>query len=79
MKLKYGDKIRRIGGDCNTLVREGQVYTFRDYDSDGIHLHIMEDRTSYGYSIGAFELVKNAEPPKNDIEWLDRIQENFKD
>ncbi len=78
MKFRYGDKIKRIGHDCNTLVKQGEIYTFKDYDFDGRHLHIMEDRTSFGYSIDLFIRVEG-KPITNDIEWLDRIQLNFKE
>lgn len=78
MKFKHGDKIRRINEDYDD-VRVGQIYTFNRYsnENDASECTMIIEYPLGKYVSTNFELVR--QPVKNDIEWLDRIQLNFKE
>jgi hypothetical protein len=77
-KFKRGDKIRRIKSAFGICL-VGKIYTFKEYNKIQTALFIKEDHYSSGYDIAHFELVESAKPIENDIEWLDRVQANFKE
>jgi hypothetical protein len=75
--FKPGDKIVRMM-DSHYDVQVGKVYTFHSYYGEN-EIKIIEDM-SQCYAAFKFKLVKRIkEPVTNDIEWLDRVQENFKE
>jgi len=82
--FKIGDKIRYIGlknnldypTHCPCINEIGEI---RKLTTDAKWITILFK--SYGitcnYLIKDIKKIDNS-PPKNDIEWLDRVQENFK-
>jgi hypothetical protein len=57
-------------GECDDDRESARVYEFHILDPDG-------DETTMAFYEQNFEVLDN-EPPKDDIEWMDRVQLNFK-
>lgn len=76
--FKAGDKVRRTTASAS--FRKGAIYTvFKPHPT----LHkIQIEGVPGNWNVANFELVKKAEPrepPKTEIEWLDRVRDNFKE
>jgi hypothetical protein len=78
---KFGDKLKAISS-YEQLISKGDIVeiidaqinnfiTFRNR-SNGVTSH-----WNWGAVMSYFVLLDRT-PPKNDVEWLDRVQENFK-
>lgn len=72
MSFKAGDKVKRIGDNWN-LVKQGHVYTIYSCVDDS-NIKLVE--ISGNYEKAKFELFTR-QFPKTELEWLDRVKENF--
>jgi hypothetical protein len=75
-KFKKGDKIRRII-NVYGICKVGGIYTFDAYNKQGTALYIKENNGNY--DVQYFELALARKQIESDVEWLDRVQENFKE
>jgi hypothetical protein len=76
-KFKPGDKVlRTIDSGAYGITVPGQIYTVKRTKDNG-HIALVECPDGFGYSMKSFTLVSTA--PLTEFEWLDRVQENFKD
>jgi hypothetical protein len=82
--VKSGDKLK-AKYDYNNIISEGDIVEIL-LISVGSHIKFwnitkgLESHWSWGAIERYFDPlnIKNKTPIKNDIEWLDRVQENFK-
>lgn len=80
--MKVGDKLIAIN-TYNTLLTEGDIVEITGMDY-GNYITFYNRHNGQGshWNWGAvgqyFRLLQKSSPPKNDIEWLDRVKENFK-
>lgn len=89
MKFKPGDKVQYVGPTRNPnylshTPNPNEIGEFIDYSSDKqwviVHFKSYEKiykRSRCDYLIEDLRFVRDE--PKNDIEWLDAIQNNFKE
>ncbi len=79
MTFKAGDIVVALNSALGSYTK-GKVYIVKGMRDDNVVLTECDDTgcTSNGWGAWNFKL---AERPviKNDIEWLDRVQKNFKD
>jgi hypothetical protein len=87
--FKPGDKVRFVAchdTDARDMLTVGKIYTV-DIPCDMVGhgeewLCIVEDdkhkHNGFGTKYYIFELVEARQPATNDIDWLDRIQLNFR-
>lgn len=81
--FKVGDKVKRIGecGDLGTNMIKGNIYTVVKMAraSNGVLLKEVEG----WWDASCFQLVEHSEikknPIKTEVEWLDRVRDNFKE
>lgn len=82
MKYAVGDYLVFIEevGDCSEdIFTYGQKYIIEYVSDTQRSVYVTNDQgEEWQIEKDAFDLIKK-EPPKNDIEWLDRIQQNFKE
>ena len=73
--FKIGDKVKRVGEDFRQ-VKHGHIYIISQVDYEDKELQLQGMTGNYVFS--KFKKVENLERPKTELEWLDRVQQNFK-
>ena len=75
-----GQKVRCINPGHAGDFKHGQLYTIYRVVGD-INMYVIDGKgKSVLKNCSRFESIKAKLPPvKNDIEWLDRVQQNFKE
>lgn len=79
--FKVGDvvRIKTSSGDKYRVTIPGTIGTIVGPSYDGcLKFKMKSDDSTFDIHIEDMELIEQLAPPKNDIEWLDRIQQNFK-
>lgn len=80
--FKIGDKIRRTGDTGEGVIR-GNVYWITwigpNMFSDGQSVELQGVIGRYDADRFVIVSKTKSDPPKNELEWLDRIQQNFKE
>jgi len=73
MSFKVGDKVKRVGDSWNH-VKQGHVYTI-SWCVDGTNSIALVEIAG-NYEKTKFKLFTR-QFPKTELEWLDRVKENF--
>ena len=81
MMFKSGQKVKCISPGHAGVFKAGKTYTVVSVGIEGLYgLFIDESGKHIRKSCSRFILDKESlPPPKNDFEWLDRVQQNFKE
>lgn len=76
-----GDKVRCINPGRAGVFKLGGIYKIKRVISGGLNIDVIDETgVAVRKACTRFEKIKPIlPPPKNDFEWLDRIQQNFKD
>jgi hypothetical protein len=86
MKIRIGSKVRmNFTSTARDFCRTGDIFTVcKIVNTYGSSYYKMKERIEqwpeHGFDESLFEVISQySEPPKTELEWLDRVQENFKE
>lgn len=87
--FKVGDKVKYVSYCADHGITEANfewplttIFTVseNEFRTDDITAVRLKEVGMYWYMpVSCLQKVIKHEPPKNDIEWLDKVQENFKE